>query len=141
MSSTGNPDDILETAVAPVFLFILRMLYLSSWSLPLLLAVCSVCECFRGSFFADNRRCQVSSLFAKKTWGPPSTNPIIGSGETSSLPKPEEKGGFKYTVEMTKRAGISWGSDLSFRWIYVLDLEQSGEASMSGLIEKVTETA
>jgi len=37
---------------------------------------------------------------------------------------------------MGKRAGISWGSDLSFRWVYVLDLEPTGEAAQSGIVQK-----
>jgi len=44
--------------------------------------------------------------------------------------------GIAYTIELPRRAGISWGSDLSFRWIYVLDLEPSGEAAATGLIQK-----
>ena len=89
------------------------------------------------SFFKTDHR-RSSELLAKKNWGPPSANPVGGGySETSSPPKADETGGMTYTVELTKRAGITWGSDLSFRWIYVLDLEQSGEASASGQIAKV----
>ena len=89
------------------------------------------------SFFKINHRLS-NALLAKKNWGPPSANPVGGGySETSSPPKADETGGMTYTVELTKRAGITWGSDLSFRWIYVLDLEQSGEASASGQIAKV----
>jgi hypothetical protein len=88
-------------------------------------------------FFKINHR-RSNELLAKKNWGPPSANPVGGGySETSSPPKADETGGMTYTVELTKRAGITWGSDLSFRWIYVLDLEQSGEASASGQIAKV----
>lgn len=79
----------------------------------------------------------MNPLFVKKNWGPPSSNPIIGTADISSLPKTEESGGIKYNVDMTQKSGISWGSDLSFRWIYVLDIEQSGEASASGVVQKV----
>lgn len=99
----------------------------------------SIVECFKGSFFGGSGRHQPtnSGLFAKN-WGPPSANPITGGySPNSSPPQVDPSGGITYTVELTKRAGISWGSDLSFSWIYVLDLEQSGEASASGQIEKV----
>lgn len=100
--------------------------------------VLSFIECFKGSFFGcSGRHQQTSGLFAKN-WGPPSANPISGGySPSSSPPQTNPLGGITYTVELTKRAGISWGSDLSFSWIYVLDLEQSGEASASGQIEKV----
>ena len=101
------------------------------------LIICGGSDCFRGSSFSSDCRYQMSPLFVKKNWGPPSSNPIIGAADISSLPKPEESGGIKYSVDMTQKSGISWGSDLSFRWIYVLDIEQSGEASASGVIQKV----
>ena len=65
---------------------------------------------------------------AKKSWQPPS--------EEVDNEDPDNKG-FAYSVELNKRAGISWGSDLSFRFIYVLDLEPTGDAYQSGLVEKV----
>jgi hypothetical protein len=37
---------------------------------------------------------------------------------------------------MTKRAGINWGTDLSFRWVYVSSLESTGEAALAGVIQK-----
>ena len=37
--------------------------------------------------------------------------------------------GLVYTVELPRRAGINWGSDMSFRWIYVLDIEKNSPAS------------
>lgn len=99
----------------------------------------SFVECFKGSFFgATSRQQSTFGLFAQKNWGPPSANPISGGySPNSSPPRTDPSGGITYTVELTKRAGISWGSDLSFSWVYVLDLEQSGEASASGQIEKV----
>lgn len=99
-------------------------------------------DCFHESFFGFNRhRHHQSCLFAKKNWGPPSANPVGGGySEVSSPPQADLAGGITYSVELTKRAGISWGSDLSFRWIYILDLEQSGEACASGLIEKVAKS-
>ena len=64
-------------------------------------------------------------LSAKKTWTPPEPEKSI-----------ESSNGISYTVELPKRAGLSWGSDLSFRWIYVLDIEPMGEASQTGMIQK-----
>jgi hypothetical protein len=100
--------------------------------------ILSTIECFKGSFFSGSGRHQPTSELFAKNWAPPSSNPISGGySPNSSPPQTEPSGGITYTVELTKRAGISWGSDLSFSWIYVLDLEQSGEASASGKIEKV----
>lgn len=66
--------------------------------------------------------------FAKKEWRPPS--------ETSAS-APEDSGqGISFSIELPKRCGISWGSDISFSWVYVLDLEPTGEAFASGLIQK-----
>lgn len=46
------------------------------------------------------------------------------------------RGSVIYSVEMSKRAGINWGTDLSFRWVYVSSLESTGEAAAVGIIEK-----
>jgi hypothetical protein len=100
--------------------------------------ILSSIECFKGSFFSGSGRHQPPSGLFAKNWAPPSSNPISGGySPNSSPPQTDPTGGITCTVELTKRAGISWGSDLSFSWIYVLDLEQSGEASASGQIEKV----
>ena len=66
-----------------------------------------------------------SILRAKKNWNPEPVNNAMDRAE-----------GFAYTIELPKRAGISWGSDLSFSWIYVLDLEPDGAAASTGLIQK-----
>jgi ferredoxin len=68
-----------------------------------------------------------SLWLAKKDWSPP----------TPERSPAEIENGVAYNVELPKKGtGISWGSDLSFRFIYVLDMESSGEAYQSGLIEK-----
>lgn len=64
-------------------------------------------------------------LRAKKNWNP---DPLSNAVDKSE--------GFAYTIELPKRAGISWGSDLSFSWIYVLDVEPDGAAANTGLIQK-----
>lgn len=79
-----------------------------------------------------------SSLYAKKNWAAPASDGTTGGfSRIATLPQADATGGLTYTVEMTKRSGISWGSDLSFSYVYVLDMEQSGEASASRQIEKV----
>ena len=66
-----------------------------------------------------------SLYMAKKEWQPP-TEQIEG----------DEGNGVSFELELAKRAGISWGSDLSFSWVYVLDLEPTGEAALSGMVQK-----
>lgn len=83
------------------------------------------------------QRCH-SSLFssspsslqqAKRDFSPPVPLP-------EQNPSIETSGGIAYTLELPKRAGIDWGSDLSFRWIYVLSLEPTGAAAATGVIQK-----
>lgn len=64
-------------------------------------------------------------LKAKKSW---------------QLDDPQEnESGFAYSLELPKTAGLNWGSDISFRWIYVLDLDPNGAAAESGMIKKASE--
>lgn len=68
-----------------------------------------------------------SLWLAKKDWSPP----------TPQKTPEETANGLAFSVELPKKgAGISWGSDLSFRFIYVLDMEPTGEAYQSGMVEK-----
>lgn len=69
-----------------------------------------------------------SRLFAKKDFSPPKPS----NEDESSVAEQ----GLTYTVEMSKTAGISWGTDISFRWVYVFDLEPQGEAAGTKLINK-----
>lgn len=57
---------------------------------------------------------------------------------SKSLPSSENPEAPKgvFTVEMPRSCGVSWGSDISFRWIYVLDMDDRGPAAMSGVIQK-----
>jgi ferredoxin len=41
-----------------------------------------------------------------------------------------------YTALLSRATGIEWGTDLSFRWVYVRSLEPDGSAAMSGLVSK-----
>jgi ferredoxin len=69
-------------------------------------------------------------LSAKKNWAPPTENEGDAVTDTNS------ENGFTYTVEMSKQAGISWGSDLSFKWVKVLDIEPNGAAAEAKMIQK-----
>lgn len=114
------------------------MMQLNNWILSFyILITCTVVLSFNGRHqISEGRR--VGALFAKKSWTPP---PSSSSPDPTPklFPVEEEpvQTGVAFTVDLPKRAGISWGSDLSFRWIYVLDLEPTGEAFQSALIQKV----
>jgi len=79
------------------------------------------------------RTCRMNSLKLsdsnKRDWSPPSRK------DDDSDKSPNESG-LTFTVEMGKSSGISWGSDLSFRWIYVLSIEPNSEAAATNLISK-----
>lgn len=45
-------------------------------------------------------------------------------------------GAATFSVELPKASGITWGSDLSFRWVYVLDVNPQSEAAQCGKILK-----
>ena len=82
------------------------------------------------SFFSS-RTTQRDNILnqAKRNFNAPIDKPktdVIVLNENGSL----------YTLELPRAAGISWGSDLSFRWIYVQDLEADGEAAKTGMIQK-----
>ena len=81
----------------------------------------------------------ISSNFLKLL--PKISHTVSLSAKSNKWEPPKEEiadndNGVAYSIELPKRAGISWGSDLSFSWIYVLDLEPSGEAAGTGIIEK-----
>jgi hypothetical protein len=41
----------------------------------------------------------------------------------------QEEKGLAFSVDLPQYgSGISWSSDLSFRWVYVQDLDPAGEA-------------
>lgn len=66
-----------------------------------------------------------SPLALSTRWDPP-------TAEIES----DDGNGIAYTVELPKAAGISWSSDLSFRWIYVQDVDPTSEAAFTGMIKK-----
>lgn len=39
-----------------------------------------------------------------------------------------------YTVRISRAMGIGWGTDISFRWVYVRELDPSGPAANCGKI-------
>ena len=69
-----------------------------------------------------------SSLLANSRWEPPKPTDGLTSDKL-------EYDSMSYTVEIPKAAGISWGSDLSFRFVYVQDLDEEGAAAATGLIK------
>ena len=77
-------------------------------------------------------------LLAKKSWAPPPSSSDIDpmptplGAEVEAAPT-----GVAFTIDLPKRAGINWGSDLSFRWIKVLSMDPNGEAALSNVIQKV----
>jgi len=73
-------------------------------------------------------------LHAKKNWqSPTEPSSLISSPSLDNIPD----NGFAYDVELPKVSGISWSSDISFRWVYVQDIDPSSVAAASALIEKV----
>ena len=106
------------------------------WRSFYLILACTAVECFRPHYITIRN----TALSAKKVWSPPPPSSEPSPPITPPLPDIQEETstGLAFSVELPKRgAGISWGSDLSFRWVYVLDLEPTGEAYQSGLIQKV----
>ena len=73
---------------------------------------------------------KVTKYLAKRDFSPPIENSIRNDNEANGL---------LYSVDLPKNAGISWGSDLSFRWIFVRDIDLVGEAAQCGLIKKGVE--
>lgn len=41
-----------------------------------------------------------------------------------------------YKVRLSRAPGIDWGTDLSFSFVYVRDMDPAGEASLSGKVQK-----
>lgn len=69
-----------------------------------------------------------TKLRAKKDWSPPpdeGKEPIID----------EEGNGIAFDVDLSKRPGIDWGADLSFKWVYVIGMDPGGAAASSGKVE------
>lgn len=82
------------------------------------------------------------ALYAKKSWKAPTESSSSGNTNDAtkkSAPSEDESNdkGLAYTVELPKAAGISWSSDISFRWIYVQDIDPNSPAADNGSIQKV----
>ena len=55
-------------------------------------------------------------------WQPPTES--SSSSSSSPLAEEDNPNGLAYEVELAKSgAGIDWGADLSFRWVYVLNMD------------------
>ena len=72
------------------------------------------------------RKAHSFSLHSKNKWEP-SEKPAEQISDDSGL---------AFEIDLPKRAGIDWGADLSFRWVYVIGLDPQGEAYKSGMIQK-----
>ena len=81
------------------------------------------------STYSSNSLTRHTSLSAQNRWQPKKEESPIEEEEVSNKDS-------VYEVELPKRAGIDWGSDISFRWVYVLNLDPQGEAYKSGLVQK-----
>lgn len=93
--------------------------------------------CFRGRSSLTYRSTNVK-LLAKKSWAPPPSSPNIDPMPTPLRAEAEAAPtGVAFIIDLPKRAGINWGSDLSFRWIKVLSMDPNGEAALSNVIQKV----
>lgn len=111
------PDCNLRITMLPIYIFILNVVSLCGFRHYFPLKLVNPVKTMKLSPY---------SLFnTKKNWDLP-----------NEINNNKEGGGLVYGVEMSRSAGISWGSDISFRWIYVLDLDPNGEASSTGLIKK-----
>ncbi len=69
--------------------------------------------------------------------------PLFLSAEENSEPKEEGDGridvsvdGRLYRTRLSRAPGIEWGTDLSFSFVYVRELEPSGEAAMMGMVKQ-----
>ena len=75
---------------------------------------------------------KVTPLRASSRFSPPASMPNTPSLSATN----EETSGISYTIMLPKSSGISWGSDLSFRFVYVMDMDPAGEAAKSGIVKK-----
>ncbi|CAM9963068.1 unnamed protein product, partial [Heterosigma akashiwo] len=41
-----------------------------------------------------------------------------------------------YNINLSRATGIDWGTDLSFRWVYVMNIEPGGAADLTDQIKK-----
>lgn len=68
------------------------------------------------------------SVLRASRWEPPTA---ASSGGDS-----DDADGVAYSVELPKATGISWGSDLSFRFVYVQEVEPNGAAAATAMVRK-----
>lgn len=72
-------------------------------------------------------QCSTRLSMAKNRFSPPTEqNEILRDSDN----------GYAFEVELPKGAGIDWGADLSFSWVYVLKLDPQGEAFKCNLIQE-----
>lgn len=87
------------------------------------------------NFVFKQKLSKFPKLQTKKDWSipKPSDQSIQPLESIDNLP---DERGYAYTVELPRVSGLSWGSDLSFRWIYVQDIDPNGAAAESNMIQK-----
>lgn len=90
---------------------------------------------FSQNSLSRNTQTSPSALKAKKDWSTPKSDSSKSSNNLENNEQINEKG-LAYTIELPRAAGISYSSDISFRWIYVNDIDPNGPASQAGLIQK-----
>lgn len=84
------------------------------------------------SFFRASKQGSIRSMEA--TMSPPRFSPY--SPTLSPASSQENGGGFTYSVILPKGSGITWGSDLSFRWVFVQDVEANSPAAKSNRVQR-----
>jgi len=74
---------------------------------------------------------------------PPFSSRLFLSSESDEVPEPLDDGRIDlslddrlYRIRLPRAPGIEWGTDLSFAFVYVRDLDPTGPASMSGVVNK-----
>eukprot|EP00953_Heterococcus_sp_UTEX-ZZ885_P034270 17764-Heterococcus_DN1.PRE.3 len=95
---------------------------------------------------AQPRTAEVASSFGSlSSFRPPSAPPTLycratdepASDAAADQEEDEEPSDPRlYTALLSRATGIEWGTDLSFRWVYVRSLEPDGSAAMSGLVSR-----
>jgi ferredoxin len=86
-----------------------------------------LCKCQSFVVLPSNTRHQTSSSFLQSTeeTSPEEGLPGIDVSQDERL----------YRIRLPRAPGIEWGTDLSFSYVYVRDLDPTGPASMSGMVQ------
>jgi ferredoxin len=108
--------------------------------LPML--ICSAVSTVMTSVEGFNlHRRQHSSVLASGMVYAPTESKLFSLGGGEEPEAPDERIDLSlddrlYRIRLPRAPGIEWGTDLSFSFVYVRDLDPAGPASMSGRVEK-----